>query len=291
MVATGSPGPPLESRAWPSASRDVALPGTVVDLEVPQGRRLGLLARTERARPLSSASWPRCSRRRGRAEVLGHDVVREPAAVRELIGLTGQFAAVDEILSGRENLEMFAGSSTSPATRPGAGGDLSSALISRTPPTARRGRTPAACAAARPRLEPAHTPPVLFLDEPTTGLDPAQPPIRSGDRARAEARGTTLLLTTQYRGGRRARRSDRGHRPRTSHRAGTGNELKIRRWADPRGRMVDAAQRDKAQAVLAGVGCGEPSRTSAPTPELPAPRDGLELVRRRRRSSGGRGSP
>jgi ABC-2 type transport system ATP-binding protein len=43
----------------------------------------------------------------GRAEVFGHDVVREPAAVRELIGLTGQFAAVDELLTGRENLEMF----------------------------------------------------------------------------------------------------------------------------------------------------------------------------------------
>lgn len=43
----------------------------------------------------------------GRVEVFGHDVVREPAAVRELIGLTGQFAAVDEILTGRENLEMF----------------------------------------------------------------------------------------------------------------------------------------------------------------------------------------
>jgi ABC-2 type transport system ATP-binding protein len=42
----------------------------------------------------------------GRAEVFGHDVVREPAAVRELIGLTGQFAAVDELLTGRENLEM-----------------------------------------------------------------------------------------------------------------------------------------------------------------------------------------
>src|SRR5258706_11185852 len=43
----------------------------------------------------------------GRAEVFGHDVVREPSAVRELIGLTGQFAAVDELLTGRENLEMF----------------------------------------------------------------------------------------------------------------------------------------------------------------------------------------
>ena len=43
----------------------------------------------------------------GRAEVFGHDVAREPAAVRELIGLTGQFAAVDELLTGRENLEMF----------------------------------------------------------------------------------------------------------------------------------------------------------------------------------------
>ena len=79
-----------------------------VDLEVPEGTVFGLLGpngagKTTLVRILSTLLVPDA----GRAEVLGHDVVQEPGAVREMIALTGQFAAVDEMLTGRENLEMF----------------------------------------------------------------------------------------------------------------------------------------------------------------------------------------
>src|SRR5919109_4762437 len=84
----------------------VALAG--VDLEIPEGTVFGLLGpngagKTTLVRILTTLLAPDA----GRVEVLGHDVVREPGAVRELLGLTGQFAAVDELLTGRENLEMF----------------------------------------------------------------------------------------------------------------------------------------------------------------------------------------
>src|ERR1700681_2600262 len=79
-----------------------------VDLDVEEGTVFGLLGpngagKTTLVRILATLLAPDA----GRAEVLGHDVLREAAAVRELIGLTGQFAAVDELLTGRENLEMF----------------------------------------------------------------------------------------------------------------------------------------------------------------------------------------
>src|SRR3954462_3819209 len=107
MVATGSAAP--AARVEGVAKRfgeTVALAG--VDLEVPQGAVFGLLGpngagKTTLVRILATLLAPDA----GRAEVLGHDVGGEPAAVRELIGLTGQFAAVDELLAGRENLEMF----------------------------------------------------------------------------------------------------------------------------------------------------------------------------------------
>src|SRR3984893_11064471 len=84
----------------------VALDGA--ELEVPQWMVFGLLGpngagKTTLVRILAAL----LAADGGRAEVLGHDVVREPAAVRELLGLTGQFAAVDGLLAGRENLEMF----------------------------------------------------------------------------------------------------------------------------------------------------------------------------------------
>ena len=77
-------------------------------LEVPAGVVFGLLGpngagKTTLVRILATLLTPDA----GRAEVFGHDVVREPAGVRELIGLTGQFAAVEELLTGRENLGMF----------------------------------------------------------------------------------------------------------------------------------------------------------------------------------------
>src|SRR3954454_20507882 len=79
-----------------------------VDLEVPEGARFGLLGpngagKTPLVRILSTLVPPDS----GRAEILGHDVAEEPAAIREQIALTGQFAAIDELLTGRENSEMF----------------------------------------------------------------------------------------------------------------------------------------------------------------------------------------
>jgi ABC-type multidrug transport system ATPase subunit len=79
-----------------------------VDLDVDEGTVFGLLGpngagKTTLVRVLATLLTPDA----GRAEVFGRDVVGDPAGVRELIGLTGQFAAVDEMLTGRENLEMF----------------------------------------------------------------------------------------------------------------------------------------------------------------------------------------
>ncbi|MFD6098930.1 ATP-binding cassette domain-containing protein [Nocardiopsis flavescens] len=136
----------------------------------------------------------------GRVRVAGCDVASESRRVRERIGLTGQYAALDEVLGGRRNLEMFA---RLHHLRPGAARARAAELLE---------RFGLADAAERPvrqysggmrrRLDLAASlildPRVLFLDEPTTGLDP---------RSRAEVwravrdlvdRGTTVLLTTQY---------------------------------------------------------------------------------------------
>jgi ABC transporter DrrB family efflux protein len=260
----------------------VALDGA--GLEVPAGMVFGLLGpngagKTTLVRILATLLAPDA----GRAEVFGRDVVREPAAVRELIGLTGQFAAVDELLTGRENLEMF--------------GRLFK--LSRGQARRRAGelleRFGLAQAADRPartysggmrrRLDIASSlltrPQVLFLDEPTTGLDP-----RSRNEIWAVVRelrreGTTLLLTTQYleeadQLADRIAVIDRGK----VIAEGTGNELKDRVGGQIlEVELSSAGQRDRAQAVLAGVGCGEPQPDERPDRlTLPAPRNGLVLV-------------
>jgi ABC-2 type transport system ATP-binding protein len=260
----------------------VALAG--VDLEVPEGTVFGLLGpngagKTTLVRILTTLLTPDA----GRAEVLGHDVVREPVAVRELLGLTGQFAAVDELLTGRENLEMFG------------------RLFKLSREDARRRadelleRFDLAAAADRPartysggmrrRLDLASSlltrPRMLFLDEPTTGLDP-----RSRNEIWAMVRelrreGTTLLLTTQYleeadQLADRIAVIDRGK----VIAEGTGSELKDRVGGQIlEVELSSAAERDHAQEVLARVGCGEPEPEERPDRlSLPAPRDGLELV-------------
>jgi ABC transporter DrrB family efflux protein len=260
----------------------VALDGA--GLEVPAGMVFGLLGpngagKTTLVRILATLLVPDA----GHAEVFGQDVVREPAAVRELIGLTGQFAAVDELLTGRENLEMF-----------GRLFKLSHEQAHR-----RAGelleRFELAQAADRPartysggmrrRLDIASSlltrPRVLFLDEPTTGLDP-----RSRNEIWASVRelqrgGTTLLLTTQYleeadQLADRIAVIDRGK----VIAEGTGNELKDRVGGQIlEVELSSVAQRDRAQAVLAGVGCGEPEPDERPDRlTLPAPRNGLQLV-------------
>jgi ABC-2 type transport system ATP-binding protein len=134
----------------------------------------------------------------GSASVNGIDVAANPAGVRESISLTGQFAAVDEILSGRENLVLIA--QLRHLENPG---QIADELLSRFSLTEAGGRRAATYSGGmRRRLDIAMSlignPPVIFLDEPTTGLDP-QARIDVWQTIRQLAKGgTTVLLTTQY---------------------------------------------------------------------------------------------
>jgi ABC transporter DrrB family efflux protein len=260
----------------------VALSG--VDLDIPGGSVFGLLGpngagKTTLVRILATLLRPDA----GQAEILGHDVVHEPGAVRELLGLTGQFAAVDELLTGRENLQMFArlfGLSRDEARR------QSGELLERfdlTDAADRPARTYSG--GMRRRLDLASSlvsrPRILFLDEPTTGLDP-----RSRSEIWAIVRelrreGTTLLLTTQYLEeadelADRIAVIDHGR----VIAQGTGPELKERVGGQIlEVELSSAAQRDRARAALARVGCGEPEPDERPDRlTLPAPRNGLEMI-------------
>ncbi|MEU5863751.1 MULTISPECIES: ATP-binding cassette domain-containing protein [unclassified Nonomuraea] len=134
----------------------------------------------------------------GTATVNGLDVAKQAADVRESISLTGQFAAVDEILSGRENLVLVA--RLRHLKNPGK---IADDLLTRFSLTEAGGRKVATYSGGmRRRLDIAMSligdPPVIFLDEPTTGLDP-QARIEVWQAVKELAgRGTTVLLTTQY---------------------------------------------------------------------------------------------
>ncbi|WP_158839651.1 ATP-binding cassette domain-containing protein [Saccharothrix deserti] len=136
----------------------------------------------------------------GSAEIAGFDVTRQPDEVRKRIGLTGQYAAVDEILNGRENLVMFGrlyGLTARAADR------RADELLEHFDLVEAAKRSVVQYSGGmRRRLDLAasliQAPEVLFLDEPTTGLDPrSRNQVWSGVRALVKA-GTTVLLTTQY---------------------------------------------------------------------------------------------
>ena len=177
----------------------VALDG--LDLIGPEGDVLALLGpngagKTTLVRALATLLRPDS----GRATVLGHDVAADPLAVRREIGLAGQFAAIDPILTGRENLEMVG--MLYHLGRAEAARRASAVLERFGLSDAADRRASTYSGGMRRRLDLAATlvgrPRVVFLDEPTTGLDP---------RGRAElwemvrelrSEGTTMLLTTQY---------------------------------------------------------------------------------------------
>ena len=134
----------------------------------------------------------------GSATVHGFDVATKPGDVRESISLTGQFAAVDEVLSGRENLVLIA--KLRHLKNPGAIADDLLARFALTDAGSRKAATYSG--GMRRRLDIAMSlignPPVIFLDEPTTGLDP-QARVEVWQTIKNLARGgTTVLLTTQY---------------------------------------------------------------------------------------------
>ncbi|UFU08211.1 ABC transporter ATP-binding protein [Ruania halotolerans] len=134
----------------------------------------------------------------GTATVHGFDVASAPNEVRESISLTGQFAAVDEVLSGRENLVLVA--KLRHLKSPGAIADDMLSRFSLTDAGSRKAGTYSG--GMRRRLDIAMSlignPPVIFLDEPTTGLDP-QARIEVWQMIRELAKsGTTVMLTTQY---------------------------------------------------------------------------------------------
>jgi len=172
-----------------------------VSLTVPTGTVLGLLGpngagKTTTVRILTTLLQPDA----GSAEVAGIDVLRDPERVRSAIGLTGQYAAVDEILTGKENLVMFGQLYRLSRKAANARADE---LLERFHLTDAANRSLKTYSGGmRRRLDLAASlivaPPVLFLDEPTTGLDPRSRNDMWEVIRELVTDGTTVLLTTQY---------------------------------------------------------------------------------------------
>jgi len=172
-----------------------------VDLDVDEGSVLGLLGpngagKTTAIRILATLLRPDA----GSARVGGYDVVRQPGEVRRLIGLTGQYAAVDELLSGQDNLHMLGRLLGLPPKEARARAtallqsfELSFAahkIVKTYSGGMRRRLDLAASLVGRPRF--------LYLDEPTTGLDPRSRRQLWTMITGLVREGTTVLLTTQY---------------------------------------------------------------------------------------------
>lgn len=182
-----------------SFGRTTALDG--ISLEVPAGTIYGLLGpngagKTTAVRILATLIRPDA----GTAEIAGRDVQKEGSAVSRLIGLTGQYAALDEALSGRENLELIArlhGGSASEGRQRAAEllavvglGDAAGRAVRTYSGGMRRRADLAASLVGRPS--------VIFLDEPTTGLDPRSRLDLWALISSLVHEGTTVLLRTQY---------------------------------------------------------------------------------------------
>ncbi|MFD0147013.1 MULTISPECIES: ATP-binding cassette domain-containing protein [unclassified Streptomyces] len=221
-----------------------------LDLAVPEGTVCGVLGpngagKTTAVRLLTTLASPDA----GSARVAGCDVVRDPAGVRRHIAVTGQYASVDGDLSGAENLQLFARLLRAPRAR-------AYELLERFGLTEAAGRPARTYSGGmRRRLDLAASllvpPRVLFLDEPTTGLDPhSRNGIRDAVRGLA-SQGTTVLLTTQY-----LEEADRLaddivliDRGRAAHR-GAPAELKAMIGSRAEVVVADPAQLDAAAAVL-----------------------------------------
>jgi ABC-2 type transport system ATP-binding protein len=210
----------------------------------------------------------------GRAEICGFDVAREPDQVRLRIGLTGQYAAVDEQLSGRQNLVMFG---RLYKLRPREAGRRADELLERFGLAASAGKSAGQYSGGmRRRLDLAASmilvPDVLFLDEPTTGLDPRSR-NQVWDAVRAlVATGTTVLLTTQYleEADQLADRISVIDAGRVVA-EGTSDELKARIGGDRVEIVVRQAGQLPEVAALLGRVTGAPPQTDPDTRRVSAP--------------------
>ncbi|HEV2752732.1 MAG TPA: ATP-binding cassette domain-containing protein [Solirubrobacteraceae bacterium] len=255
-----------------------------LDLVAAEGRVLGLLGpngagKTTIVRVLATLLQPD----EGRASVLGFDVVSQARAVRREIGLAGQFAAVDELLTGRENLRLFGGLFRMGGREARRRADELLERFDLLDAADRPAKTYSG--GMRRRLDLASSlltsPRMLFLDEPTTGLDP-----RSRNQIWAVVRelveeGTTVLLTTQY-----LEEADHlAHRVAVIDQGrviaeGTGDELKDQvGGAMVHVRLSDAGERDAAVVALGRLGCGgaQPGDVGSDL-TVPAPHDGVGMV-------------
>ncbi|MFF4190671.1 ATP-binding cassette domain-containing protein [Nonomuraea sp. NPDC001831] len=245
-----------------------------VDLDVPAGTVYGLLGpngagKTTAVRILTTLLRPSA----GRAEVAGFDVTAQPRRVRAAIGLVGQQTAVDEILTGRQNLELFGRLHhlSAPAARARA-----AELLERFGLTGHDGPAKELSGGLRRRLDLAASmilaPPVLFLDEPTTGLDPRSRAGIWNAVRELVAGGTTVLLTTQYleeadQLADRVAVIDSGRLVAE----GTPEELKSKLGGDRLDVVInDPARLDEAAAILSGASAG-PAEIDRDTRHVSAP--------------------
>ncbi len=249
-----------------------------VSLTAEPGRVLALLGpngagKTTLVRVLTTLLAPD----EGRARVAGYDTVRQAAEVRAVIGLAGQYAAVDELLTGRENLRMLGELNHLGRAEARRRADVSLEAFSLTGAADQQARTYSG--GMRRRLDLAASliarPPVLILDEPTTGLDPRTRLDLWAAIEQLVAGGTTVLLTTQY-----LEEADR-----LAHRIvvidegeiiadGTADQLKDQLTGDViEFRVTDPADADRAAAVVAPLAPPMPQidaeshRITLPAPE------------------------
>ncbi len=247
-----------------------------ISFQVPAGSVLGVLGpngagKTTMVSVLSTLTRPDS----GRALVAGHDVVREAAKVRSSIMLTGQYAALDEVLTGRENLVLFA---RLMGLRPKQAKERAAQLLEQFELTdAADRRVGQYSGGMRRRIDIAcglvRLPKVVFLDEPTTGLDPVSRQRLWALIRELRRQGVTILLTTQYLEEADALSDniiviDQG----TVIAEGTADQLKARSGASycevvP----VDAGDVDRIVSVLAGSGpltvAESADRVSLPAPD------------------------